>query len=61
MLDWLIRITTAIAVAAVAAVIGYRHAHELVRTHSETGVTTSLVPFTVDGLTRSASNLVICV
>ena len=36
MTDWLIRITTALAVAtvaAVAAVISYRHAYELVRTH----------------------------
>ena len=53
MTDRLIRITTALAVAtvaAVAAVISYRHAYELVSTHGETDVTARLVPFTVDGL-----------
>jgi hypothetical protein len=30
-----IRITTALAVATVAAVISYRHAYELVSTHGE--------------------------
>lgn len=42
MTDRLIRITTALAVctvAAVAAVISYRHAFELVSMHGETGVT----------------------
>lgn len=40
--DRLIRLTTAVAVAtvaAVAAVISYRHAYELVSTHGETGMT----------------------
>jgi hypothetical protein len=58
--DRLIRITTALAVAtvaAVAAVISYRHAYELVSTHGETGVTARLVPFTVDGLILAASML----
>jgi uncharacterized protein DUF2637 len=52
--DRLIRITTAlavVAVAVVAAVISYQHAYELVRAHGESGVTARLVPFTVDGLT----------
>lgn len=52
----LIRVTTALtmaAVAAVAAVISYRHAYELVSTHGETGVTARLVPLTVDGLQRA--------
>jgi hypothetical protein len=60
MTDWLIRITTALAVAtvaAVAAVISYRHAYELVNTHGETGATARLVPFTVDGLILAASML----
>jgi hypothetical protein len=38
--DRLIRITTAlavVAVAVVAAVISYQHAHELVRSHGESG------------------------
>jgi hypothetical protein len=45
----LIRITTAlavIAVAVVAAVISLQHAFELVRSHGESGVTARLVPFT---------------
>lgn len=62
MTDRLIRITTAAAVAmvaAVAAVISYRHAYELVRAHGETGVTARLVPFTVDGLILAASMLML--
>jgi Protein of unknown function (DUF2637) len=53
MTDRLIRITTAlavVAVAVVAAVISYQHAYELVRSHGEAGVMARLVPFTVDGL-----------
>jgi hypothetical protein len=60
MTDRLIRITTALAVAtvaAVAAVISYQHAYELVSTHGETGITARLVPFTVDGLILAASML----
>jgi len=60
--DRLIRLTTALAVvtvAAVAAVISYQHAFELVRTHGETGVTARLVPFTVDGLILAASMLIL--
>lgn len=62
MADRLIRITTALAVgvvAAVAAVISYRHAYELVRTHGESGVTARLVPFTVDGLIWAASMVIL--
>ncbi|MEU9869788.1 DUF2637 domain-containing protein [Actinomadura sp. NPDC048021] len=58
MTDRLIRITTAlavVAVAAVAAVILYRHAYELVHSHGESGPTARLVPFTVDGLIWAAS------
>lgn len=60
MTDRVIRITTLLAVAtvaAVAAVISYRHAYELVSTHGETGITARLVPFTVDGLILAASML----
>jgi hypothetical protein len=60
--DRLIRITTALAVAtvaAVAAVISYRHAYELVSTHGEFGLTARLVPFTVDGLILAASMLIL--
>jgi len=56
----LIRITTAlgvVSVAAIAAVISYQHAYELVSAHGETGLTARLVPFTVDGLILAASML----
>src|SRR5260370_26616964 len=62
MTDRLIRITTALAVAtvaAVAAVISYGHAYELVSTHGESGLTARLVPFTVDGLILAASMLML--
>jgi Protein of unknown function (DUF2637)/Helix-turn-helix domain len=62
MTDRLIRLTTIVAVAAVAAVaavISYRHAYELVSTRGETGVTASLMPFTVDGLILAASMLIL--
>jgi hypothetical protein len=58
----LIRFTTALAVAgvaAVAAIISYRHAYELVSTHGETGLTARLMPFTVDGLILAASMLIL--
>jgi hypothetical protein len=58
MADRLIRITTTLAVltvAVIAAIISYRHAHELVRSHGESGATARLVPFTVDGLIWAAS------
>src|ERR1700760_2473931 len=61
-MDRLIRITTAlavVAVAVVAAVISYQHAYELVRSHGESGVTARLVPFTVDGLIWAASMVVL--
>jgi divalent metal cation (Fe/Co/Zn/Cd) transporter len=60
MIDRLTRITTAlavIAVASVAAIISYQHAYELVRTHGESGLTARLLPFTVDGLIWAASML----
>ena len=62
MTDWLIRMTTAlavVAVAVVAAVISYQHAYELVRSHGESGVTARLLPFTVDGLIWAASMVVL--
>jgi hypothetical protein len=60
--DRLIRITTAlavVAVAVVAAVISYQHAFELVRAHGESGLTARLLPFTVDGLIWAASMVVL--
>ena len=62
MTDRLIRITTAlavVAVAVVAAIISYQHAYELVRSHGESGMTARLLPFTVDGLIWSASMVVL--
>src|SRR5260370_42567753 len=62
MTDRLIRFTTALAVAtvaAVAAVISYRHAYERVSMQGETGLTARLVPFTVDGLIVAASMLIL--
>jgi hypothetical protein len=62
MADRLIRITTALAVLAVAiiaAIISYRHAYELVRSHGESGATARLVPFTVDGLIWAASMVIL--
>ncbi|WP_192809584.1 DUF2637 domain-containing protein [Actinomadura rudentiformis] len=60
--DRLTRVTTALAVAlvaTVAAVISYRHAYELVRTHGETGITAYLVPLTIDGLIWAASMVIL--
>lgn len=62
MADRLIRITTALAVltvAVIAAIISYRHAFELVRSHGESGATARLVPFTVDGLIWAASMVIL--
>jgi Protein of unknown function (DUF2637) len=58
----IIKITTAlavIAVATVAAIISYQHAYELVRSHGETGTTARLLPFTVDGLIWAASMVIL--
>ncbi|MEU8804774.1 DUF2637 domain-containing protein [Spirillospora sp. NPDC048819] len=62
MVDRLTRITTAlavVAVAVVAAIISYRHAFELVHSHGESGTTARLVPFTVDGLIWAASMVIL--
>jgi hypothetical protein len=62
MTDRLIRLTTALAVlavAGVAAIISYQHAYELVSSHGETGLTARLLPFTVDGLIWAASMVVL--
>jgi hypothetical protein len=62
LIDRLIRLTTAlavVAVACVAAIISYQHAYELVSTHGEHGLTARLLPFTVDGLIWAASMVVL--
>jgi hypothetical protein len=56
--DRIIRWTTAVAVigvAAIAAVVSYEHAGDLVRAHGETGWTAGLIPLTVDGLIYASS------
>jgi hypothetical protein len=58
----LIRLITALAVgtvAAVAGVISYQHAYELVSAHGETGITAHLFPLTVDGVIVAASMLIL--
>jgi Protein of unknown function (DUF2637) len=60
--DRLIRLTTAlavVAVASVAAIISYQRAYELVRSRGESGTTADLLPFTVDGLAWAASMVVL--
>ncbi len=57
MTDRLIRITTVlavVAVAGVAAIISYQHAYELIRSHGESGMIARLRPFTVDGVIWAA-------
>ena len=54
----IIRWSTAVAVigvAAIAAVVSYEHAGDLVRAHGETGWTARLIPLTVDGLIYASS------
>jgi Protein of unknown function (DUF2637) len=60
--DRFIKITTVLAVlgvAAVAAIISYEHAYELVRSHGESGMVARLEPFTVDGLIWAASMVIL--
>ena len=60
--DRIIRWSTALAVlgvAAVAAVVSYEHASDLVREHGESGWTGSLIPLTVDGLIYASSMVVL--
>lgn len=62
MADRIIKVTTAgavVAVAAVAAIISYQHAYELIRSHGESGTVARLEPFTVDGLIWSASMVIL--
>lgn len=44
-----------VGVAAVAAIVSYRHALDVVRAHGEQGLTAYLLPTTVDGLIYAAS------
>jgi hypothetical protein len=56
--DRAIRVSTAVAVLAVAGVaayVSYWHAYAVVRVHGETGVTARLEPATIDGLVYASS------
>ena len=58
-IDRLIRISTAVAVLAVASVaayVSYWHAYAVVRTHGESGLTARLEPATIDGLVYASSD-----
>lgn len=60
--DRVIRWSTGLAVpgvAAVAAVVSYEHASELVRAHGESGWTGRLIPLTVDGLVYASSTVML--
>jgi hypothetical protein len=57
-IDRAIRLSTAVAVLAVASVaayVSYWHAYAVVRAHGETGITDRLEPATIDGLVYASS------
>jgi hypothetical protein len=56
--DRLIRLTTTASVmllAAIAAIVSYRHMHALVLQHGETAWTAALLPLSVDGMIAASS------
>jgi endonuclease/exonuclease/phosphatase (EEP) superfamily protein YafD len=56
--DRLIRWAAALSVStvtAIAAIISYRHAYELVHRYGETGTTARVLPLTIDGLIATCS------
>jgi hypothetical protein len=56
--DQVIRVSTAIAVLAVAGIaayVSYWHAYAVVRAHGESGITAQLEPATIDGLVYASS------
>jgi hypothetical protein len=60
--DRVIRISTAVAVLAVAGVaayVSYWHAYAVVRAHGETGITARLEPATIDGLVYASSMVIL--
>jgi Protein of unknown function (DUF2637) len=60
--DRAIRISTTVAVLAVAGIaayVSYWHAYEVVRAHGESSVTARLEPATIDGLVYSSSMVVL--
>jgi hypothetical protein len=59
-IDRAIRLSTAVAVLAVAGIaayVSYWHAYAVVRAHGETGTTARLEPATIDGLVYASSML----
>jgi Protein of unknown function (DUF2637) len=61
-IDRAIRISTAVAVLAVAGIaayVSYWHAYAVVRAHGETGITARLEPATIDGLVYASSMVVL--
>jgi hypothetical protein len=60
--DRAIRLSTALAVLAVAGIaacVSYGHAYAVVRAHGETGITARLEPATIDGLVYASSMVVL--
>jgi hypothetical protein len=61
-IDRVIRISTAVAVLAVAGVaayVSYWHAYAVVQAHGESGITARLEPATIDGLVYASSMVVL--
>ena len=61
-IDRAIRLSTAVAVLAVAGIaayVSYWHAYAVVRAHGETGITARLEPTTIDGLVYASSMVVL--
>jgi hypothetical protein len=57
-IDRAIRLSTAVAVLAVAGIaayVSYRHAYAVVRAYGESGITARLEPATIDGLVYASS------
>ena len=61
-IDRAIRLSTAVAVLAVAGIaayVSYGHAYAVVRAYGETGITARLEPATIDGLVYASSMVVL--
>jgi Protein of unknown function (DUF2637) len=61
-IDRAIRLSTGVAVLAVAGIaayVSYWHAYAVVRAHGETGITARLEPTTIDGLVYASSMVVL--
>jgi len=61
-IDRAIRLSTAVAVLAVAGIaayVSYWHAYAVVRAHGETGITARLEPTAIDGLVYASSMVVL--